>query len=239
MDVSTRLYSLCSAHFSLLSLFPLYILHLFNFNIRLHHSILTKFNIPSIIRNYSKPLRSRSENLSSIKMKLLNIVKVSASVLFLGQTVAAAVQARDAGTKAKSLAERYNKYIPLIPGIEGVLQYATETLTAQIIGATTSVNQLKHLCQYADSFGSRLAQQGYNVTYMKAAVCAASKQATLASNNDIKAQTQLPASKIFAVQALLSTYAAAELCRLFDEDAGNNEALNGTFVKNEFCTAGG
>ena len=75
-------------------------------------------------------------------------------------------------------------------GIQGVLEYATETLTAQIIGAATSVDQLKTLCKNADALDSRLAQEGYNTTYMKAAVCAASKQSALASNDDIRGQVR-------------------------------------------------
>ncbi|KAL8820979.1 MAG: hypothetical protein Q9191_007404 [Dirinaria sp. TL-2023a] len=170
-------------------------------------------------------------------MKLLSIIKASATVLLLGQTVTAAIEARGAGTKAKSLSER--TYVPLIPFMDGVLEYATETFATQIIGAATSINQLKTLCQTMDSLDTRLAQQGYNTTYMKTAICAASKQTALASNDAIRAQVELASSKIWVVQALDSTFAANKLCNLYNVDSGNNVGMNGTFVKNELCGAGG
>ena len=127
-----------------------------------------------------------------------------------------------------------------MPGIEGVLEYASQTLAAQIVGAVTSIGQLKFLCHHADQLDSRLQQEGYDVAYIKNAVCTAANQTALASNAEIQSEVRLASSKIWVVQALGSTLGSQNaLCNIFDVDAANAVGLVGQFVKNEICGAGG
>lgn len=116
-------------------------------------------------------------------------------------TAGCATTNRMAKGDANTLLERQSTYEPLIPGIEGVLEYASQTFASQIIGAVTDINQLKILCQYADKLDTRLAQEGYDVAYIKNAICEASNASSLATNDQVRARVSPRFQKLFPVDA--------------------------------------
>ena len=132
------------------------------------------------------------------------------------------------------------QFIPILQGIDGVLKYASETFAAQIEGSATSIEHLKKLCHGADYLTSRLAQEGYNTTFITKAICDASKQTALKSNAEIQALVTAASSRIWVVQALGSTLGNAKaLCNAFSAEGGDRVGLDGDFVKQEVCGVGG
>ena len=93
-----------------------------------------------------------------------------------------------------------------------MLQYASETLAAQIEGAATSVKELKGFCAHAPALTSRLAQEGYNITVITNAICTASMQSALKSNTNVQALTRAASSKIWVVQALGTSFQISCCC---------------------------
>jgi len=129
---------------------------------------------------------------------------------------------------------------PIIEGLPGVLEYASQTFAAQLIGAATNSGELKKLCQHADGLTVRLHQQGYDTNFIKNAVCAAANATRLATDAEIQAQTVEASTKIWTVQAQTAFKGyEREFCNIFSPDAAFRAGLNGTFVIDEICFGGG
>lgn len=124
----------------------------------------------------------------------------------------------------------------IIQGLPGVLEYASQTLAVQIVGAATSLSELKHLCKHVDGLTVRLHQQGYDTNFIKNAICVAANATHLATDAEIQAQTLQASSKIWTVQALASFkgYERA-FCNIFSPDAASRVGLNSTLVIDEVC----
>ena len=82
--------------------------------------------------------------------------------------------------------------------------------------------------------------RGYNTTYITNEICTAAKQPTLKTNAQIQNLTLEASSKIWIVQALGSTLGNTKaLCNIFSVEGGDAVGLDGAFVKQEICGAGG
>jgi len=133
-----------------------------------------------------------------------------------------------------SIMER--QFIPIIQGLPGVLEYASQTFAAQLVGAATNLGQLKHLCHHADGLTVRLHQQGYDTKFIKNAVCAAANATRLATNAEIQAQTTEAATKIWTVQAAGSIkFYERAFCNIFSPQLAFGVGLNGTYVVEQIC----
>lgn len=143
-------------------------------------------------------------------MKTTAIFKATGLAYLFGALAVMATPTPEAAIEAR----QFGQFVPIIQGIEGVLQYASETLAVQIEGAATNLGQLKYLCRNSRSLTSRLAQQGYNTTFIKNSICAASKAPALKTDAEIRNLTQEASTKIWIVQALGSTLGNAKaLCK--------------------------
>jgi len=124
----------------------------------------------------------------------------------------------------------------IIQGLPGVLEYASQTLAIEIVGAATNIDQLKHLCKHIDGLTGRLHQQGYDTVFIKNAICGAANATRLATDAEIQVQTIQASTKIWIVQALgaFKGYERA-FCNIFSPDLAFGVGLNGTAVIDEIC----
>ncbi|KAG7009267.1 hypothetical protein G7Y79_00003g011350 [Physcia stellaris] len=144
----------------------------------------------------------------------------------------------EAAKEAAELEKR--RYVPIIQGIDGVYQYSSEQLAAQLVGAATSLQQLKDGCTYAPAFTKRLATQHINTTTITDTICAAAKMPALSTNEDVLNKTAEARTRVWIVTALPACgYNFNKLCNLIDIDGANSVGLDGAFVKNEICGVGG
>ena len=169
-------------------------------------------NLPGLLQCTCTNMKQRENIPPSTIMKPTAILKATGLAYLVGALAVMATPARVATIEAR-------QFVPITMGIEGVLKYATETLAIQIEGAATNLNQLKKWCKNAGPLTSRLAQQGYNATFITNSICAASKAPTLKTDAQIRNLTQEAATRIWVVQALGSTLGNAKLlckCTLLD-----------------------
>lgn len=120
--------------------------------------------------------------------------------------------------------------------IEVVAQLVSELVAVQIVGAATSQDQLRFLC---DSFSyARLAGQFYNVTLMQNIICAGAKPTDLTPLPLIRNLTTEASTEIWIVQAIGAVQGnVAKLCEIIDVDAATAIGLTGSLVKKDVCAA--
>ena len=147
-------------------------------------------------------------------MKTTAIFKATGLVYLVGALTVMAVPAPEAAIEAR-------QFVPIVQGIEGVLKYASETLAVQIEGAATNLDRLKYLCKNSKTLTSRLAQQGYNTTFITNSICAASKAPALKTDALIRNLTQEASTRIWIVQALGSTLGNAKLLCKYTSELSN------------------
>lgn len=130
----------------------------------------------------------------------------------------------EAAKEAAELEKR--RYVPIIQGIDGVYQYSSEQLAAQLVGAATSLQQLKDGCTYAPAFTKRLATQHINTTTITDTICAAAKMPALSTNEDVLNKTAEARTRVWIVTALPACgYNFNKLCNLIDIDGANSVGL--------------
>lgn len=120
--------------------------------------------------------------------------------------------------------------------IEVVAQLVSELVAVQIVGAATSQDQLRYLC---NSFSyERLKNQFYNVTLMQEIICAGSKPADLTPLPLIRTLTTQVSTDIWIVQAIGAVQGNVQkLCDIIDVTAATAIGLLGDLVKKNVCAA--
>lgn len=143
--------------------------------------------------------------------------------------------------KVASVAQRDTSIAAYRPdAILSVLETASELLAIQIIGAATSLDQLKFLCLVFPSNSSRLQSEQYDVALIQKIVCAAADEKTIPSLDEIKALTIEISTEIWIIQAIGAVQGKSgvrKLCGLINVSAASAIGLLGDLVKKDVCAA--
>lgn len=121
-----------------------------------------------------------------------------------------------------------------------VLNSASELFAIQVVGAATSLDQLKFLCQAASSLSSRLQSGNYNTTLIQTVICNAAGSKTLPSVDEIKTFTTEIATQLWIIQtigAVQGKLGVKKLSHLINESAASSIGLVGPLAKTDVRAA--
>ncbi|MCJ1430083.1 hypothetical protein MMC29_007998 [Sticta canariensis] len=124
--------------------------------------------------------------------------------------------------------------------IHNVLDSASGLLAVQVVGAATSLDQLKYLCQIFPTISSRLQSGEYNITLIQKIVCTAAGGKAIPSMDEIKALTAALSTKIWTIQAIGAVEGRSGLKKLFkliNPRAASAVGLVSGLVKKDVHTA--
>lgn len=143
--------------------------------------------------------------------------------------------------KAASLAQRDTTIAAYRPdAIQGVLETASELFAVQIVGAATSLDQLKFLCHVFPLTSSRLQAGSYDTALIQKILCAAADAKALPSLDEIVALTAEISTEIWIIQAIGAVQGESgvkKLCDLINVSAASAVGLQGDLVKKTVCDA--
>lgn len=144
--------------------------------------------------------------------------------------------------KAASANPRRHRLIAAYgPGAkQGALEVASELFAVQIVGAATSLDELKFLCQALPSNSTRLQSQKYDVALVQKIVCAAADAKVIPSQDEIVALTTEISTEIWIVSAIGAVQGKSgvkKLCDLINVPAASAIGLQGVLVKKSICAA--
>lgn len=117
-----------------------------------------------------------------------------------------------------------------------VLNSASELFAIQVVGAATSLDQLKFLCQAASSLSPRLQSGNYNTTLIQTVICNAAGAKTLPSVDEIKGYTVEISTQLWIIQtigAVQGKLGVKKLSHLINESAASSIGLVGGLAKKD------
>ena len=120
------------------------------------------------------------------------------------------------------------------------MEVASELLAIQIVGAATSLEQLKILCDIDLTASSRLNVESYNTGLIHEIFCAAADAETVPPQEEITALTTEKSTEIWIIQAIGAVTGKSgvqKLCNLINVNAASAVGLNGDLVKKTVCNA--
>lgn len=143
--------------------------------------------------------------------------------------------------KAVSVIQRDTTIAAYRPdAFQSVLETASELLAIQILGAATSLDQLKVLCDVFPASSSRLQAGHYDINLIQKIICAAAGGKAIPSLQEITALTVEVSSEIWIIQAIGAVQGKSgvkKLCDLINVSAASAIGLQGDLVKKDVCAA--
>lgn len=127
------------------------------------------------------------------------------------------------------------------PGaIQSVLDSSSQLFAIQVVGAATSIDQLKYLCRVFPSFSSRLKSADFNAALIQKTICNASSGKAIPSPDEIKTFTAEISTEIWIIQAIgavESEWGVKKLSQLINGSAASRIGLVGSLAKKDVCAA--
>ena len=143
--------------------------------------------------------------------------------------------------KAGSVIQRDTTIAAYRPdAIQSVLETASQLFAVQIVGAATSLDQLKLHCEVFSSSSARLQSSGYDTALIQKIICAAAGRKTIPSLGEIRDLTAELSSEIWIIQAIgavQSKSGVKKLCDMINVSAALVVGLQGDLVKKDVCAA--
>lgn len=124
--------------------------------------------------------------------------------------------------------------------IQSVLETASQLFAVQIVGAATSLDQLKLHCDVFASSSARLQSSGYDTALIQKIICTAAGRKTIPSLDEIIALTAELSTEIWIIQAIGAVQGKSgvkNLCNMINISAASAIGLQGDLVKKDVCAA--
>lgn len=124
--------------------------------------------------------------------------------------------------------------------IQNVLNSASGLFAIQVVGAATSLDQLKYLCQVFPSMASRMQSGNYNTALIQKIICTAAGGNNIPSIDQIKNLTVELSTRIWTIQAIGAVEGSSgvkKLYQLINPRAASAIGLLGNVVKKDMRTA--
>lgn len=124
--------------------------------------------------------------------------------------------------------------------IQSVLETASELFAIQIVGAATSLDQLKLQCEVFSSSSARLQSSGYDTALIQKIICTAAGGIAIPSLDEIVTLIAVLSSEIWIIQAIgavQSKSGVKKLCDMINVSSAFAIGLQGNLVKEDVCAA--
>ena len=143
--------------------------------------------------------------------------------------------------KAGSIVQRNTIIAAYRPdAIQSVLETASQLFAVQIVGAATSLDQLRLQCEIFSSSSARLQTSGYDTALIQKIICTAAGGNAIPSLDEIVSLIDELSSEIWIIQAIGAVQSKSgikKLCDMINVSAAFAIGLQGNLVKEDVCAA--